>query len=45
MMLESAAGRVILPLGKISRGASIPGRPEHISLEFALGEPGVRHGQ
>ncbi|HEY5390216.1 MAG TPA: GPR1/FUN34/YaaH family transporter [Solirubrobacteraceae bacterium] len=45
MMLESASGRVILPLGKVSRARNLPGRPDHIPLEFALGEPGVRHGQ
>jgi succinate-acetate transporter protein len=45
MMLEGAAGRVILPLGHLRREANIPGHQEHVPLEFALGEPGVRHGQ
>jgi uncharacterized protein len=45
MMLEGAAGRVILPLGHLSKDANIPGRHEHIPLQFELGEPGVRRGQ
>jgi len=45
MMLEGAAGRVILPLGQLSRRANVPGRHEHIPLQFELGEPGVRRGQ
>lgn len=45
MMLESAAGKVILPLGHLSKRANIPGGVEHVPLQFAAGEPGVRHGQ
>jgi uncharacterized protein len=45
MMLEGAAGRVILPLGYLDKRSNIPGKSEHVPLEFALGEPGVRHGQ
>ena len=45
MMLEGAAGRVILPLGKPAKRGNVPGRPEHIPLQFELGEPGVRRGQ
>ena len=45
MMLEGAAGKVILPLGHLNRRSNIPGGHEHIPLEFELGEPGVRHGQ
>lgn len=45
MMLEGAAGKVILPLGHLSKRANIPGHHEHIPLQFALGEPGVRQGQ
>lgn len=45
MMLEGAAGRVILPLGQWSRRANIPGGTAHIPLQFEAGEPGVRHGQ
>jgi len=45
MMIESTFGRVILPLGKPSKAANIPGRVAHQPIEFELGEPGVRHGQ
>jgi succinate-acetate transporter protein len=45
MMLEGAAGRVLLPLGHLNKRANTPGRQEHLPLEFELGEPGVRHGQ
>lgn len=45
MMLEGAAGKVILPLGHLRRQANVPGRHEHVPLEFELGEPGVRQGQ
>jgi succinate-acetate transporter protein len=45
MMIEGAAGRVLLPLGHLRKRANIPGRQEHLPLEFELGEPGVRHGQ
>ena len=45
MMLEGAAGRVILPLGYLSKRANVPGGHEHIPLQFELGEPGVRRGQ
>jgi succinate-acetate transporter protein len=45
MMIEGAAGKVILPLGHLRRRANIPGHREHLPLEFELGEPGVRHGQ
>jgi len=45
MMLEGAAGKVLLPLGHLNRRANTPGRHEHVPLQFALGEPGVRQGQ
>ena len=45
MMLEGAAGRVLLPLGHLHKRANIPGHHEHIPLQFELGEPGVRQGQ
>ena len=45
MMLEAAAGRVLLPLGHLTKRANTPGKQEHLPLEFELGEPGVRHGQ
>ncbi|HEX5225755.1 MAG TPA: hypothetical protein VFW29_11565 [Solirubrobacteraceae bacterium] len=45
MMLEGAAGKVVLPLGHLNRRANVPGGHEHVPLQFALGEPGVRQGQ
>src|SRR5579875_3673043 len=45
MMLEGAAGKVVLPLGHLAKRANIPGHHEHIPLQFTLGEPGVRQGQ
>jgi uncharacterized protein len=45
MMLEGAAGRVILPLGHLNKRSNLPGHHEHVPLEFALGEPGVRQGR
>ena len=45
MMLEGAAGRVVLPLGKYVREANIPGREVTIPIELEHGEVGVRHGQ
>lgn len=45
MMLESAAGRVILPLGKYKKKANIPGQEITTALEFERGEVGVRQGQ
>ena len=45
MMLEGAAGKVILPLGHLTKRANLPGHHEHVPLQFELGEPGVRRGQ
>ena len=45
MMLEDAAGRVVLPLGKPSIAANKPGSRVTHPVEWALGEPGVRQGQ
>lgn len=45
MMLEGAAGRVVLPLGHLNKRGNVPGETEHIPLQFELGEPGVRRGQ
>jgi hypothetical protein len=44
-MLEAAFGRVILPLGKPSRQANVPGRTVTRVLEYEGAEPGVRQGQ
>lgn len=45
MMLEGAAGRVVLPLGKYSKAANKPGSRLTHPVEWAMGEPGVRQGQ
>jgi hypothetical protein len=45
MMLESAAGRVVLPLGKPAAAANKPGSRLTHPIEWAMGEPGVRQGQ
>ena len=45
MMLEGAAGRVILPLGKPMMAANRPGTRLTHPIEWPLGEPGVRQGQ
>jgi succinate-acetate transporter protein len=47
LMLESAYGRVILPLGKFAapRVSNRPGAEFVLPLQFERGEPGVRMGQ
>jgi uncharacterized protein len=45
MMLSSAFGRVVLPLGKYRREANVPGGQHTYPIQFALGEPGVKQGQ
>ncbi len=45
MMLTSATGRTILPLGKWKASANIPMRSPVTPIEYAEGEPGVRVGQ
>jgi succinate-acetate transporter protein len=45
MMLAGAAGRTILPLGKYSRAANVPGREPVRPVEYEYGEPGVKQGQ
>jgi len=45
MMLAGAAGRVILPLGKLAVDRNVPGKPMGNELEFPFGEPGVKQGQ
>jgi succinate-acetate transporter protein len=50
-MLESAWGRVILPIGVVPGlikhpvAANVPGRTISQPAAYALGQPGVRHGQ
>jgi len=45
MMLEAAAGRVVLPLGKYHKKANIPGSEITSAIELERGEVGVRQGQ
>jgi succinate-acetate transporter protein len=45
MMLASAFGRTIFPLGKYRREANIPGGHHTYPIQFELGEPGVKQGQ
>ncbi len=45
MMLEGATGRAIIPLGKWSRSANVPGRQVTRPIERPAGMPGVRVGQ
>ncbi|GAA0370004.1 GPR1/FUN34/YaaH family transporter [Actinoallomurus spadix] len=45
MMMEGSFGRTILPLGKYSAAANIPGRRITRPLEYKQGQPGVKIGQ
>jgi uncharacterized protein len=45
MMLAGASGRTILPLGKYSRAANVPGRKPMHAIELEWAEPGIRQGQ
>jgi succinate-acetate transporter protein len=45
MMLASAFGRVIFPLGKYRKAANVPGGRPTFPIQFELGEPGVKQGQ
>jgi succinate-acetate transporter protein len=45
MMLASASGRTILPLGKYKADANIPGRQPMHPIELEWAEPGVKAGQ
>ncbi len=45
IMLASAFGQVIFPLGKYGREANVPGGGHTYPIQFELGEPGVRQGQ
>jgi uncharacterized protein len=45
MLLADAFRRIILPLGTYSRQENIPGQTPMSVIEWARGEPGVRHGQ
>lgn len=45
MVLEQAFGRTIIPLGKWSKEANVPGRSAGDPVSYRAGEPGVRAGQ
>jgi uncharacterized protein len=45
MMLASAFGRVILPVGKYRKEANVPGGTHTYPIQFEMGEPGVKQGQ
>jgi uncharacterized protein len=45
MMLEAAAGRVVLPLGRAKAAANRPGDRVTRAVELTWGEPGIRQGQ
>lgn len=45
MMLENTFGRTVLPMGRYSAAANIPGRRATRPLEYRYGQPGVRIGQ
>jgi hypothetical protein len=45
MMLASVLGRTVLPLGKYSRAANVPGRTPTTAVQLEYGEPGVKKGQ
>jgi uncharacterized protein len=45
MMLEGAAHRVVLPLGKYARASNTPGARVTSAIELEQGEVGVRQGQ
>jgi succinate-acetate transporter protein len=45
MVLEHAFGRTIIPLGKWSKAANVPGRSPTVPIAYPEGMPGVRVGQ
>jgi len=45
MMLEESFGRVVLPLGKYSRSANVPGSRPTEPVQYEHGMPGARVGQ
>jgi uncharacterized protein len=45
LMIATSWGRTVLPLGEYRRAANVPGRRPIRTLEYELGEPGVKHGQ
>jgi hypothetical protein len=45
MMIASAWGRTVLPLGEYRKAANVPGRRSIGPLQYEFGEPCVRKGQ
>jgi succinate-acetate transporter protein len=45
MMIAATWGRTVLPLGDLRKSANVPGGRPIRTLEYELGEPGVRQGQ
>jgi succinate-acetate transporter protein len=45
MLLASAWGRTVLPTGKLSKRANVPGMEPVRPIQFEYGEPGVKQGQ
>lgn len=45
MMMEHSFGRTIIPIGKWSKAANVPGRRPVTPIQFPGGMPGVRVGQ
>lgn len=45
MLLAETAGRVVLPLGKLSRAANAPGARPTEPVAYSRGMPGAKAGQ
>jgi uncharacterized protein len=45
MMLSAAAGKVVLPLGKLKKDANVPGAQPVRPIRLEWAEPGVKKGQ
>jgi len=45
MMMSATYGRTILPLGKLSKAANVPGREPMQPIQLGWAEPGVKMGQ
>lgn len=45
MLLENSFGRTIIPLGKWSKAANVPGRRPTVPMQYPFGMPGARVGQ
>jgi hypothetical protein len=45
MTMESSFGRTIIPLGKLSKAANVPGGRATLPIGRESGMPGVRAGQ